>query len=87
MACINNLQIKQTITYSNSENLLGYVLGSLEIEILNNPSPSIEGYAIVDSVRDLTFPTNISDPAISQTIPITANSQTQNVYFYYGYTV
>jgi hypothetical protein len=82
MACLDNVQIKQTLTYDTSPNTIeGYISGSIDIEILNIGSSSVEGTVTVDKIRDIAG--NILDPAIEQVDIINSSSDTFSYLFYY----
>lgn len=84
MACLDNVQISQTITYINPDTTNGLVSGTLDIEISNITGSSVVGTVTVDKVRDLSEP--LSSPAISETDTLTSTSQSFNYNFYYPQT-
>jgi hypothetical protein len=83
MACLDNLQIVQTITYSVAPNVpQGYVLGQISIDILNTNLLPISGTLTIDRTRDLPV-IDLEDSPIAQVENITSTGETFNSYFYY----
>lgn len=82
MACLDNVQIAQTVSYATTPNTIeGYISGSILVEILNIGASSVTGTITVDKVRDTMG--DILDPAVEQIDNITSDSQTFNYNFYY----
>lgn len=83
MACLDNLQIVQTISYSVAPNMpQGYVLGQISIELLNTGLLPIDGTLTIDRTRDLPV-IDLEDSPIAQVENINSTGETFNSYFYY----
>lgn len=82
MACLDNIQIIQTVTYSSTPNdVLGFLLGQINVQILNAGSSTINGTITVDKVRDLLA--DITEGSISQVDNISSDNETFVYNFYY----
>ena len=82
MACLDNVQIKQTVSYSTlPDTTNGYIEGEILLEILNIGAGSLSGTISVDRVRDTMG--DLLDSPISQTDDITGDTQTFSYNFYY----
>ena len=86
MACLQNVRIKQTVTYDATPDLVnGLVQGQVGVEIFNTYGNPISGEVIVDKVRDLPV-VNLEDEPIFETQYITSTGDTFNFDFYYPST-
>lgn len=86
MACLQNVRIKQTVTYDSTPDLVnGLVQGQVDVEIFNTYGFPISGEVIVDRVRDLPV-VNLEDESIYETQYITSTGDTFNFNFYYPST-
>jgi hypothetical protein len=86
MACLQNVRIKQTVTYDSTPDLVnGLIQGQVDVEIFNTYGFPISGEVIVDRVRDLPV-VNLEDDSISETQYITSTGDTFNYNFYYPST-
>lgn len=82
MACLDNIQIQQTVTYNTLPNTVnGYIEGEVLVEILNAGAASIEGTVTVDKVRDTTE--DILESSVEQIDVIIGGTQTFPYKFYY----
>lgn len=83
MACLDNVQIVQTVTYSAAPNTVdGLVVGQIELDILNIGISPVSGTITVDRVRD-TPVVDITDDPIEQVNIITSANETFVYNFYY----
>lgn len=82
MACLDNIEIRQTINHNPNPNIsTGVLEGVLTIDVLNTFGNPVDGLVYIDNVRDLTG--DLEDPAIESILDLTGETQSYNVNFYY----
>lgn len=83
MACLDNVQIKTTVTYDSSPDVAnGLLSGDIEVDILNSSGGTITGTVTVDKVRDMAS-MDLTDPPIEDERSISSDNVTYSYDFYY----
>lgn len=84
MACLDNIIIQQTVTYSAAPNTVdGLLVGSINIQILNAGLAPILGSITIDKIREVPV-VDINGNPITQTDIITSDNETFVYNFYYS---
>jgi len=83
MACLENVRIKQTVTYNSTPDTInGLLNGNVLLEIFNTYGNPISGEITIDKIRELPV-VDIDDEPITETQSITSTGDTFNFNFYY----